>query len=224
MTRTRALKLSMLGLLACIGGAILMASCLYLYLSPKLPSADELKDVQMQIPLRVTSKELKVIREFGEKKRTPVAFDDLPKHMINALLAAEDATFFEHKGIVISGLIRSAVQLVTEGRAVSGGSTITMQVARDFFFHKRKEFTRKFNEILLALRIENELTKDSFRILGTLSCLAEIFKKGHREKILPHAMTVLGPCLILHSQPNQTKTRKLLTKLSYLPPPPIEPN
>ena len=71
---------------------------------------------------------------------------------------------------------------------------------------------------------ENELTKDSFRILGTLSCLAEIFKKGHREKILPHAMTVLGPCLILHSQPNQTKTRKLLTKLSqrigmtFLPP------
>ena len=160
MTRTRALKLSMLGLLACIGGAILMTSCLYLYLSPKLPSADELKDVQMQIPLRVTSKELKVIREFGEKKRTPVAFDDLPKHMINALLAAEDATFFEHKGIVISGLIRSAVQLVTEGRAVSGGSTITMQVARNFFFHKRKEFTRKFNEILLAFRIENELTKE----------------------------------------------------------------
>ena len=150
----------MLGLLACTGGAILMTSCLYLYLSPKLPSADELKDVQMQIPLRVTSKELKVIREFGEKKRTPVAFDDLPKHMINALLAAEDATFFEHKGIVISGLIRSAVQLVTEGRAVSGGSTITMQVARNFFFHKRKEFTRKFNEILLAFRIENELTKE----------------------------------------------------------------
>lgn len=74
-----------------------MTSCLYLYLSPKLPSADELKDVQMQIPLRVTSKELKVIREFGEKKRTPVAFDDLPKHMINALLAAEDATFLSTK-------------------------------------------------------------------------------------------------------------------------------
>ena len=160
MTRTRALKLSILCLLASIGGAMLITSCLYLYLSPKLPSADELKDVQMQIPLRVTSKELKVIREFGEKKRTPVAFDDLPKHMINALLAAEDATFFEHKGIVISGLIRSAIQLVTEGRAVSGGSTITMQVARNFFFHKRKEFTRKFNEILLAFRIEKELTKE----------------------------------------------------------------
>ena len=139
---------------------MLITSCLYLYLSPKLPSADELKDVQMQIPLRVTSKELKVIREFGEKKRTPVAFDDLPENMINALLAAEDATFFEHKGIVISGLIRSAIQLVTDGRAVSGGSTITMQVARNFFFHKRKEFTRKFNEILLAFRIEKELTKE----------------------------------------------------------------
>ena len=74
-----------------------MTSCLYLYLSPKLPSADELKDVQMQIPLRVTSAELKVIREFGEKKRTPIAFANLPKHMINALLAAEEGSFFEHK-------------------------------------------------------------------------------------------------------------------------------
>jgi penicillin-binding protein 1A len=144
---------------ASIGSILLVSACLYLYLSPKLPSAEELKDVQMQIPLRVTSKELKVIREFGEKKRTPVAFDDLPKDMVNALLAAEDATFFEHKGIVVSGLVRSAIQLISEGRAVSGGSTITMQVARNFFFHKRKEFTRKFNEILLAFRIENELTK-----------------------------------------------------------------
>lgn len=145
--------------MASIGSILLVSACLYLYLSPKLPSAEELKDVQMQIPLRVTSKELKVIREFGEKKRTPVAFDDLPKDMVNALLAAEDATFFEHKGIVVSGLVRSAIQLISEGRAVSGGSTITMQVARNFFFHKRKEFTRKFNEILLAFRIENELTK-----------------------------------------------------------------
>ena len=159
MSRTKILKFSLLSLLSVFGGALLMASSLYLYLSPKLPSAEELKDVQMQIPLRVTSSDLKIIREFGEKKRTPVKFEDLPQSMIDALLAAEDATFFEHKGIVVSGLIRSVIQLVTEGRAVGGGSTITMQVARNFFFHKRKEFTRKFNEILLAFRIEEELSK-----------------------------------------------------------------
>ena len=80
--------------------------------------------------------------------------------MVDALLAAEDDSFFEHKGIVISGLVRSVVQLALEGRAMGGGSTITMQVARNFFFHKRKEFTRKFNEILLAFRIEEALTKE----------------------------------------------------------------
>ncbi|HAZ79200.1 MAG TPA: peptidase, partial [Porticoccaceae bacterium] len=102
-----------------------------LYLSPKLPSTEELKDVRMQIPLKVVSQDLKIIREFGEKKRTPVTFDELPKSMVDALLAAEDATFFDHGGIVISGLVRSVVQLVSQGRAVGGGSTITMQVARN---------------------------------------------------------------------------------------------
>ena len=165
MNRLEALKIGMLCLLTGIGSVLMISACLYLYLSPKLPSAEELKDVKLQIPLRVTTQDLKIIGEFGEKKRKPVTFEQLPQNMVDALLSAEDATFFEHNGIVVSGLVRSVVQLLKEGRAMGGGSTITMQVARNFFLHKRKEFTRKFNEILLTFRVEDELTKEEILTL-----------------------------------------------------------
>lgn len=152
-----------------------MASCLYLYLSPKLPSVEELREIELQIPLRVHSQDLKVIAEFGEKKRTPVSFDEIPQQMIDAFLAAEDDSFFEHKGIVISGLARAAMELITTGSIRSGGSTITMQVARNFFLSKRQEFTRKFNEILLAFRIEEELSKQDI-----LSLYANKIYMGNR--------------------------------------------
>ena len=149
------------------GGFLVVATCLYLYLSPKLPSVEELKEIELQIPLRIYSQDLKVIAEFGEKKRSPVSFDEIPPAMIDAFLAAEDDSFFEHRGIVVSGLLRAAVELVTTGSIRSGGSTITMQVARNFFLSNRQEFTRKFNEILLAFRIEEGLTKEEILSLYT---------------------------------------------------------
>jgi penicillin-binding protein 1A len=155
--------LSVLG----VGGFLVVASCLYLYLSPKLPSVEELKEIELQIPLRIHSQDLKVIAEFGEKKRSPVSFDEIPQPMIDAFLAAEDDSFFEHRGIVISGLARAAMELITTGSIRSGGSTITMQVARNFFLSKRQEFTRKFNEILLSFRIEEELSKQEILSLYT---------------------------------------------------------
>jgi len=155
----KAFRLSAVCIVSALGGFLLVTSCLFLYLSPKLPSIDELKDTRWQIPLRVTSQDLKIISEFGEKKRSPIDFDEIPALMIDAILAAEDDSFFDHGGIVISGLMRGVVQLATEGRIKSGGSTITMQVARNFFLTKRKEFTRKFNEILLTFRIEKAFTK-----------------------------------------------------------------
>jgi len=142
-----------------VGGFLVLASCLFLYLSPKLPSVEELKKVELQIPLKVYSQDLEIIAEFGEKKRTPVNFNQIPPAMVDAFLAAEDDSFFKHGGIVVSGLARAGVELITTGSIRSGGSTITMQVARNFFLSKRQEFTRKFNEILLAFRIEEELTK-----------------------------------------------------------------
>ena len=149
------------------GGFLVVASCLYLYLNPKLPSVEELKEIELQIPLRIYSQDLKVIAEFGEKKRSPVSFDEIPQSMIDAFLAAEDDSFFEHGGIVVTGLLRAALQLVTTGQIQSGGSTITMQVARNFFLNNRQEFTRKFNEILLAFRIEDGLTKEEILSLYT---------------------------------------------------------
>ena len=158
--------LAMLALLG-TGGFLVVASCLYLYLSPKLPSVEELKEIELQIPLRIYSQDLKVIAEFGEKKRSPVSFDEIPQNMIDAFLAAEDDSFFEHKGIAVSGLLRAAMELVTTGQIRSGGSTITMQVARNFFLSNRRVFTRKFNEILLAFKIEEELTKEEILSLYT---------------------------------------------------------
>lgn len=166
-----ALTLAVLGM----GGFFLMASCLFLYLSPKLPSVDELKRVELQIPLKVYSEDLQIIAEFGEKKRTPVNFNQIPPAMVDAFLAAEDDSFFKHGGIVVSGLARAAVELITTGSIRSGGSTITMQVARNFFLSKRKEFTRKFNEILLAFKIEDELTKQEI-----LSLYANKIYMGNR--------------------------------------------
>ncbi|WP_075185423.1 penicillin-binding protein 1A [Teredinibacter haidensis] len=146
--------------LAGTGGAMCVLTGMYLYLSPQLPPVDSLKDVKLQTPLRIYSSDEKLIAEFGEKRRTPITFDQIPKTYVDALLAAEDDNFFEHSGVSIKGLMRAVTQLLLTGRRASGGSTITMQVARNYYLSRRKTFARKFNEILLALRIEQELSKE----------------------------------------------------------------
>ncbi len=98
--------------------------------------------------------------EFGEKRRSPVNYQDVPEQFIQALLAAEDNRFHQHHGVDIKGLLRAVSQLLTTGRKQTGGSTITMQVARNFFLSKEKTFSRKINEIFLALQIERELSKE----------------------------------------------------------------
>jgi penicillin-binding protein 1A len=145
------LSLSILGV-----GAIYGA---YLYLEPKLPSIDTLKDVRFQVPLRIYSADQKLIAEFGEKRREPLAFEEIPEQMIQAFLAAEDDRFFEHPGVDYQGLVRAAALLLLTGERRQGGSTITMQVARNFFLSSKKTYTRKLNEIFLALKIERLLSK-----------------------------------------------------------------
>lgn len=149
-------------LLAIAGGAcsVLVISGTILYLSPKLPNIDELKKVQLQTPLRIYSADRKLMAEFGEKRRRPLVYDQIPQEMIKAILAAEDDRFFEHNGIDVTSLTRAFLELLQGGRIKSGGSTITMQVAKNFFLSHEKKFIRKFNEILLALQIENALSKD----------------------------------------------------------------
>ncbi len=146
--------------LAAVSGITLIAASAYLYLSPSLPSVDTLRDTHLQTPLRVFSKDEKLIAEFGEMRRTPIHFADAPEPLIKAFMAAEDDRFYHHPGVDIMGLMRAAVQLASTGRIQSGGSTITMQVAKNFFLSHERVFSRKFNEILLAIQIEQQLTKD----------------------------------------------------------------
>ena len=151
--------LAILGFMGVIIGAA-VGFVAYKHYSADLPEVSTLRDVKFQTPLRIYSADEKLIAEYGEKKRTPVTYDQIPPQFVNALLAAEDSRFFEHMGIDIKGLTRAAVQLATTGKIKSGGSTITMQLAKNFFLTRERTFTRKFREILLALRIEQELSKE----------------------------------------------------------------
>ena len=140
--------------------AALAGTGIYFYLTPKLPSIESLKDVRFQVPLRVYTRDLKLVAEFGEKKRTPVRISQVPDLLIKAILSAEDDRFYQHPGVDYQGILRAAYLLVRTGEKVQGGSTITMQVARNFFLSSEKTYLRKVSEILLALKIERELTKD----------------------------------------------------------------
>ncbi len=145
--------------LAGICGSTLLFAGLYLYLSPKLPAVETLRQVKLQTPLRIYSSDGLLIGEFGEKRRYPIAYKDIPQYYIDAILAAEDDQFYAHNGVSIKGLMRAASQLLQSGHIQTGGSTITMQVARNFFLTRNQTFARKFNEILLALQIEQKLSK-----------------------------------------------------------------
>jgi penicillin-binding protein 1A len=133
----------------------------YWLVEPRLPSAEEIRDVRLQVPLRVYSRDGKLIAMFGETKRTPVDIAEVPPMVRNAFLAIEDARFYEHPGIDWRGILRAVWLLATtDDRRVPGGSTITQQVARNFFLSNEYSLTRKVAEIFLALRLERELSKD----------------------------------------------------------------
>ena len=145
---------------AIIGGGLMAGAGIYLYLTPKLPALQELSDIRMQTPLTVYANDGALIGSFGEQKRIPVEASDIPRDFVNAFLAAEDDRFFEHSGVDFKGLARAVVGLATTGEIQGGGSTITMQVARNIYLHRGQTFTRKFSEILLSFQIEQQLSKD----------------------------------------------------------------
>ena len=136
----------------------------YLVLAPDLPDVETLRDVQLQVPLRVFSEDGKLLGIFGEKRRIPVTIEQVPSQLKNAFLASEDARFYEHPGVDYQGISRAAWSLLTTGEKSIGGSTITQQLARNFFLTTEKTFTRKFKEIFLALKIERQLEKRRKRI------------------------------------------------------------
>lgn len=156
-------KLLLAGLLGLGGTTLLGAVGLavsYLAIAPDLPPISTLKDIRLQVPMRVYTRDGRLIAEFGEQKRTPIRFEETPDLMVKAILAAEDDRFFEHPGVDYQGILRAALNLARTGEKSQGGSTITMQVARNFFLTSEKTYLRKLSEIFLALKIEKELPKE----------------------------------------------------------------
>jgi len=129
------------------------------YYEPRLPSVDSLHELKLGIPLRIYSQDGALIGEFGAERRDPLRYEQLPPRLVQAFLAAEDDRFFEHSGVDLQGLLRASLVLATTGEKRQGGSTITMQLARNVFLSPERSFTRKIKEILLALKIERELNK-----------------------------------------------------------------
>ncbi len=135
------------------------------YYGRDLPSVASLRELQLSVPLRIYSRDGKLMGEFGSERRALLRFEDLPPRVVQAFLAAEDDRFFEHPGVDWQGLLRAALKYAATGEKSQGGSTITMQLARNVFLSSERTFTRKFKEILLALRIERELDKPQIMAL-----------------------------------------------------------
>lgn len=150
-----------LGLLAsCVAALALVIVFASIIVSPSLPDLSVLTDYRPKVPLRIYSVEGQLIGEFGEERRAVVRIGDVPKGMREAILAAEDERFYQHGGVDYVGVVRAALSNFVSGGVRQGASTITMQVARNFFLSKERTLTRKFTEMLLAFKIEHSLSKD----------------------------------------------------------------
>jgi|TARA_B100000315_G_scaffold117893_1_gene108083 penicillin-binding protein 1A len=150
---------------AILCGSSLVLSAAYLYLNPQIPPAETYRHVKLKTPLRVYSSDGKLMQEFGERLR-PINFDDIPPMFVDALLDTEDKRFFRHEGIDLITLVNATYQLIANtGTIKTGASTITMQLARTLSLSREVKFIRKFKEMLLALKIESELSKQEILAL-----------------------------------------------------------
>ncbi len=171
---------------------------------PNLPSLEALTDYRPKIPLRVYTADGHLLGEFGEERRAVVRIDEVPVELKQAILAAEDERFYEHPGIDVIGIGRAALANVVSGARGQGASTITMQVARNFFLSREKTYNRKLYEILLALKIERSLTKDQIlelyvnqiylgqRAYGFSTAARTYFGKSLQELTLPESAMLAG--------------------------------
>jgi penicillin-binding protein 1A len=159
----RSLSFSNFLLRALLIFSLITLSCVVIviyYLESQLPSVEHLTTTPLQVPLRIYTADKKLIAEFGDKRRTPITLKNVPPLLIACILATEDHRFYEHSGIDPRGIFRAALRLIMHGTRQQGGSTITMQVARNFYLSSEKTFLRKINEMLLALKIEENFSKE----------------------------------------------------------------
>ncbi len=187
-------RLLLAAVLGLAGLAVLTAAAVgvaYLIVAPGLPSIEALRDIRLQVPMRVYSRDGRLIAEFGEMRRMPVRYRDTPELMIRAVLAAEDDRFFEHPGVDYQGILRAVVNLIRTGEKSQGGSTITMQVARNFFLSSEKTYMRKLSEIFLSFKIEHELSKEEILELY----LNKIYLGNRAYGVASAAQTYYGAAL-----------------------------
>ena len=187
----------------CVFGVGLVAIAI-LVTYPKLPSLDSLQHYQPKMPLTIYSADGEVIGIYGEQRREFTKIGDFPEALRNAVIAAEDKRFYQHWGVDVWGVARAAVDNVVAGGVQSGASTITQQVAKNFYLSSEKTFTRKFNEALLAYKIEQSLSKDKIlelyfnqiylgqRAYGFASAAQIYFNKDVKELTLAEAAMLAG--------------------------------
>jgi len=191
----------LLTLLIAVGAA---GAAAWYFLSPGLPSVETIRDVPLQMPLRVYSRDGRLIAQLGEFRRTPVRHADIPDVLVHAVLAAEDDRFYEHPGFDYQGLARAGINLLLTGQRTQGGSTITQQLARAYFLTPERTFVRKAKELLLALQIEQAFSKDEIlalylnkiflgqRAYGIAAAAEVYFGKGLNQLNLAEAATLAG--------------------------------
>lgn len=167
-------KLLKIGLLLCVFGVLAIAGAYYYY-KDELPSAETLRDVHLQTPMKIYTSDGLLISQYGEKRRIPLTLDQIPKPLIDAVLDTEDSRFYQHFGIDFIGLVRATISAVTSSKRAQGASTITMQLARNFFLTRERKISRKIKEIFIALHIESLLSKDEI-----LALYLNKIELGHR--------------------------------------------
>lgn len=183
--------------------AILLGGVCF-YLVKKLPDVSTLQKVDLQEPMRIFSRDGKLIAIYGEKHRIPISLESIPKPLIQALISTEDQRFYEHGGVDFLGLARAAIAVITTGHKTQGASTITMQVARNFFLSRKKTYLRKLNEILLAIEIDGKLSKQKIlelyfnkiffghRSYGIAAAAQYYYGKVPRDLALPQLAMLAG--------------------------------
>ncbi|MBU2676182.1 MAG: PBP1A family penicillin-binding protein [Gammaproteobacteria bacterium] len=188
------------GTIAAVAGVI----GAYYFVAPGLPEAETIRDIPLQIPLRIFSRDGHLISEIGERRRIIVTFEDLPPQVVHAFISAEDRRFFEHPGIDYQGIVRSFARLLKSGEISGGGSTLTQQLARDYFLTREQLFTRKLREAFLAYKIEQEFTKEQImalflnkmffgqRAYGVAAAAQVYFNKSLQDVNAAEAATLAG--------------------------------
>ncbi len=192
-----------LALVATIGGIAGVIGANY-YVTPALPVAETIRDIPLQIPLRIFSRDGLLIEEIGQRRRVLISYEEVPPHVVNAFIAAEDRRFWVHPGVDYRGILRALFQLLTTGDIASGGSTLTQQLARSYFLNLDQTIERKFKEAALAVRIEKEFSKETImelflnkmffgqRAYGVSAAAQVFFNKQLKDLSIAEAATQAG--------------------------------